>query len=70
MKTQYGFYTVVYGSVGQKWQFNWPGNRTLLVACKGKAMADKVAHIIAGSLKRSSNELDGMARSAIAKLIS
>jgi hypothetical protein len=69
MKTQYLFYTVRYGSVGHKWEFHWPGGRTLLVACKGRAMADKVAHIVAGALKRNSNELDGLARTAITKLV-
>jgi len=69
MKTQYLFYTVRYGSVGHKWEFNWPGGRTLLVACKGRLMADKVARIVAGALKRSGNELDGLARTTITNLI-
>lgn len=70
MKRQtYLFYTVQYGSVGHKWQFAWPGRQSVLVECKGKLMADAVARIIAGSLKRNDNQLDGLARANIRDLI-
>lgn len=70
MKRQtYLFYTIQYGSVGHKWQFSWPGGKTLLVPCKGKLMADAVARIVAGSLKRNENELDNLARANIRDLV-
>jgi len=69
MKIIYNYYTIKYGSVGHKWEFQWPGNQSLLVACKGRAMADKVARIVAGSLKRSDNKLDGLARANITQVI-
>jgi hypothetical protein len=70
MKRQtYLFYTVQYGSVGRKWAFRWPGGNTLLVECKGKLMADAVARIVAGSLKRNDNRLDGLARANISAIL-
>ena len=69
MRTQYIYYTVQYRSVGRKWAFRWPRNNTVLVECKGKAMADKVAHVIAGALKRNSNQLDGLARANITQIL-
>jgi len=64
----YLFYTIQYGSVGRKWTFTWPGH-SLLVACKGKLMADKVVRIIAGSLKRNGAELDNLARANIRDVV-
>lgn len=65
MKPTYLFYTIYYRSLGRKWEFRWPGNQTLLVDCKGQEQALGVARIIAGSLKRSDNRLDNLARQNI-----
>jgi len=69
MKKRYLFYTVQYGSIGKKWAFRWPGNNTLIVECKGREMADKVARVIAGSLKRNDNKLDNLARANITQIL-
>jgi hypothetical protein len=68
MRNTYINDNVTYGSVGRKWLFGWVGN-TLLVECRGKAMADKVAHVVNGSIKRNGlAPIDGLARSMINKL--
>lgn len=69
MKKRYLFYTIQYGSVGKKWLFRWPGNQSLLVECKGLPMAEKVARVIAGALKRNGNRLDNLARANITQIL-
>jgi hypothetical protein len=69
MRKSYSFGDIQYRSVGRKWSFTWPQNQTLLVQCRGRAMAEKTAHIVAGSLKRSKNMLDNLARANITQLL-
>ena len=71
MKQIHNYYNIQYGSLGRKWAFRWPGGRTLLVQCRGRNMADAVARIIAGALKRNSGslELDNLARKNISQLL-
>lgn len=51
----------------RKWEFKYPGN-TMLVHCKGGEQGTKVAHVIAGSLKRN-GAIDNFCRANINRII-
>ena len=70
MKKRYLFYTIQYGSIGGGvWLFRWPGNQSKFVRCKSLEVAEAVARIIAGALKRNDNQLDNLARKNIDQVI-
>lgn len=62
MIKQYSFSGINYGysKAVKKWVFNLP-KLELLVQCNGQERAHKVAHIVAGSVKRCGG-LDNLAR--------
>ena len=59
-----------YSLNSKKWEFHVPAAKyTFLTPCPGRAvMAKKIAGLVAGSFKRG-NQLDGLARAGIKKLV-
>lgn len=61
--------SIIFKPVARKWHFI-NGNNVVIVACKGKQAAFKVAHAVAGGVKRTKGKgIDGLARSAINKIL-
>ena len=70
MKTvTYNQDTVTFKSIGHKWEFSFTGG-SVIVACKGKAAAFRVASAVAGGLKRTmGNGIDGLTRASINRIL-
>ena len=61
--------TYKYNRANRKWQFNC-GEFTLIQACGGRTIAEKVAHVVAGAIKRTKeNKLDNLARMNIQQIV-
>ena len=62
--------TLTYGyqKAFRKWAFRSPGITTMIVPCRGIETGNKVANIIAGSIRRNGN-IDGLCRSNIDRLV-
>lgn len=71
-KTTYTFNGINYGFsiTNRNWVFSVTPINTLFVSCRGKEQAEKVAHVIFGSLKRTKGVgLDNLARANINTIV-
>ncbi len=71
MKKVYQFGKVTYGFVSaqRKWNFT-VGSHTFITECPGKLVAEKVAGVVAGAMKRTKNKgMDGLGKSIVQRMI-
>lgn len=69
MKKLYTHNQVTYGSSGQKWVFKALGFEYRTALPGGFQTAERVAHVVSGSLKRTGNCLDNLGRANIHQIV-
>lgn len=70
MRKSYTIENMVYGAVGQKWEFNAPKFQYKSPLVGGAEAAHRIAKAIIGALKRTKGQgLDNLARANMAKII-
>jgi hypothetical protein len=69
MKKTYTHKQVTFGSVGPKWAFKTLGFEYRTALPGGFKTAERVAHVVSGSIQRTGNALDNLGRANILAIV-